>query len=208
MTAAPDNDAQVYKARSVRRVDPVSAGIAEALKGVAPLRYIKLLPGRLAASNVALHRRSQEPGGDGRGRGHRRCGASDRRRVHGSSSSTPSLPPSRVAGARWWPPSWRRHPRTGSWSWLWIGAADSGSAWPRSTRAWSSSERFAAIRLAPRDQCVVSESEGLIEGRNQLWVDAELDAPSDAGNAPNEAALLQADQHGVNGGRREPEEAL
>ena len=52
MTAAPDNDAEVYKARSVRRVDPVSAGIAEALKGVAPLRYIKLLPGRLAASNV------------------------------------------------------------------------------------------------------------------------------------------------------------
>jgi len=52
VTAAPDNDAQVYKARSVRRVDPVSAGIAEVLKGVAPLRYIKLLPGRLAASNV------------------------------------------------------------------------------------------------------------------------------------------------------------
>lgn len=52
MTAAPDNDAQVYKARSVRRVDPNSASIAEALKGVAPLRYIKPLPGRLAASNV------------------------------------------------------------------------------------------------------------------------------------------------------------
>ena len=52
MTAAPDNDAEVYKARSIRRVDPVSAGIAEALKGIAPLRYIKLLPGRLAASNV------------------------------------------------------------------------------------------------------------------------------------------------------------
>ena len=52
MTAAPDNDAQVYKARSVRRVDPVSAGIAEALKGVAPLRYIKLFPGRLTASNA------------------------------------------------------------------------------------------------------------------------------------------------------------
>ncbi len=52
MTAAPDNDAQVCKARSVRRVDPVSAGIAEVLKGVAPLRYIKLFPGRVTASNA------------------------------------------------------------------------------------------------------------------------------------------------------------
>ncbi len=52
MTAVAGDAPQVYKARTVRRVDPVSAGIAEALKGVAPLRYIKLLPGRLAASNV------------------------------------------------------------------------------------------------------------------------------------------------------------
>jgi hypothetical protein len=52
VSASPGNDAQVYKAHSVRRVDPVAAGIAEALKAVAPLRYIKLLPGRLAASNV------------------------------------------------------------------------------------------------------------------------------------------------------------
>jgi hypothetical protein len=51
MTATADG-AQVFKAHSVRRVDPVSAGIAEALKAVAPLRYIKLFPGRLAASNV------------------------------------------------------------------------------------------------------------------------------------------------------------
>ena len=52
MTAAPGDTAEVCKARTVRRVDPVSAGIAEALKDLAPLRYIKLLPGRLAASNV------------------------------------------------------------------------------------------------------------------------------------------------------------
>lgn len=52
MTAVAGDGPQVYKAHTVRRVDPVSAGIAEALTGVAPLRYIKLLPGRLAASNV------------------------------------------------------------------------------------------------------------------------------------------------------------
>jgi len=51
VTATADG-AQIFKAHSVRRVDPVCAGIAEALKGVAPLRYIKLFPGRLAASNV------------------------------------------------------------------------------------------------------------------------------------------------------------
>jgi hypothetical protein len=54
VTAAPDNDAQVYKARTVRRVDPVSAGIAEAHKGVAPLRYIKLFPGRLTARELEI----------------------------------------------------------------------------------------------------------------------------------------------------------
>ena len=54
MTGSTDQRdfADVFKAHSVRRVDPVSAGIAEALKGVSPLRYIKLFPGRLAASNV------------------------------------------------------------------------------------------------------------------------------------------------------------
>jgi hypothetical protein len=49
--AAPGG-AQVYKARTVRKIDPVSAAIAEALKGVAPLRYVKLFPGRLTASNA------------------------------------------------------------------------------------------------------------------------------------------------------------
>ena len=52
MSASPGDGAQVFKAHSVRRVDPVAAGIAEALKGVSPLRYIKLFPDRLAASNV------------------------------------------------------------------------------------------------------------------------------------------------------------
>lgn len=133
MSALPDDGAQVFKAHSVRRVDPVSAGIAEALKGVAPLRYIKLFPGRLAASSVLSSEGHNNPvvtvGAEGI------VGVEllidPETRVVQFYAITSAV---KGCGRKMWPPSWPRPPRTGTWSWSWTGAAASGDAWPRRTR--------------------------------------------------------------------------
>jgi hypothetical protein len=50
-TQAGGDGGRILKARTVRHVDPVSEALANALSAVPPLRYIKIFPGRLSASN-------------------------------------------------------------------------------------------------------------------------------------------------------------
>lgn len=53
MRAAAQSSAEgIRKARSVRHVDPVLSGMATSLAGVTELRYVKIFPERIAASNV------------------------------------------------------------------------------------------------------------------------------------------------------------
>jgi hypothetical protein len=43
---------RIRKARTLRRVDPIYENLAVALAGIPALRFVKLFPGRLSASNT------------------------------------------------------------------------------------------------------------------------------------------------------------
>jgi hypothetical protein len=124
---------RVRKAHSVRSLPPVFQNLATSLARIPDLRYIKIFPDRIAASNVLSADGKKNPvviiGSEGI------VGVELLVDVPNKiCSSTRSPPRPKAVDDRWsMPSSWRR-PKTGFWRCSWTGVAASGKRWLRSTR--------------------------------------------------------------------------